>query len=40
LQQFVNNLTNRPVRFQYEAFGFEGKQVGIIRIEEQVRPLY
>lgn len=41
LQQFVNNLTNRPVRFQYEAFGFEGKQVGIIRIEErQARPLY
>ena len=29
LQQFVNNLTNRPVRFGYEAFGFEGKQVGI-----------
>jgi hypothetical protein len=28
LQQFVNNLTNRPVRFGYEAFGFEGKQVG------------
>jgi len=40
LQQFVNNLTNRPVRFHYEAFGFEGKQVGIIRIEEQRRPIY
>lgn len=41
LQQFVNNLTSRPVHFQYEAFGFEGKQVGIIRIEErQARPLY
>ena len=40
LQQFVNNLTNRPVRFHYEAFGFEGKQVGILRIEEQARPLY
>lgn len=40
LQQFVNNLTNRPVRFHYEAFGFEGKQVGVIRIEEQARPLY
>jgi predicted HTH transcriptional regulator len=26
LQQFVNNLTNQPVRFHYEAFGFEGKQ--------------
>lgn len=40
LQQFVNNLTNRPVRFHYEAFGFEGKQVGIIRIEEHTRPIY
>lgn len=40
LQQFVNSLTNQPVRFHYEAFGFEGKQVGIVRIEEQVRPVY
>ncbi len=40
VQQFVNNLTNRPLRFHYEAFGFEGKQVGIIRIEEQQRPIY
>src|SRR5437764_9294446 len=40
VQQFVNNLTNRPVRFHYEAFGFEGKQVGIIRIDEQTRPIY
>ena len=41
LQQFVNNLTNRPVRFHYEAFGFEGKQVGVVCIEErQARPLY
>ncbi len=40
LQQFVSNLTNRPVRFAYEAFGFEGKQVGVIRIEEQARPIY
>ncbi len=41
VQQFVNNLTNRPVRFRYEAFGFEGMQVGIIIIEEhQPRPLF
>jgi hypothetical protein len=40
LQQFVNNLTNRPVRFGYEAFGFEGKQVGIILVEQQPRPFY
>lgn len=39
LQQFVNNLTNRPVRFHYEAFGYEGKQVGVIRIEQQPRPI-
>jgi hypothetical protein len=40
LQQFVNNLTNRPVRFGCEAFGFEGKQVGTIRVEQQPRPFY
>ncbi len=41
LQQFVNNQTNRPIRFQYEAFGHDGLQVGIIRIDEQqVRPIY
>lgn len=40
LQQFVKSLTNKPIRFHYEAFGFEGKQVGIIRIDEQARPIY
>src|SRR5688572_26511814 len=40
LQQFINNITNQPVRFHYEAFGFEGKQVGIISIDEQTRPIY
>lgn len=40
LQQFVNNLTNQPVRFHYEAFGFEGKQFGVIIIGEQIRPVY
>jgi len=40
IQQFVNNLTNQPIRFHYAAFGFEGKQVGIIMIEEQIRPIY
>lgn len=40
LQQFVNSLTNRPVQFHYEAFGVEGKQVGIITIPVQERPLY
>lgn len=36
----MNNLTNRPLLFHYEAFGIEGKQVGIIRVEQQVRPVY
>lgn len=40
LQQFVNNLTNRPIRFHYEAVGFEGKQIGVIQIDEQPRPIY
>lgn len=41
VQQFVNNLVNRPVLFHYEAFSFEEKQVGIFQIEErQARPLY
>ncbi|MDZ4859299.1 MAG: ATP-binding protein [Candidatus Hydrogenedentes bacterium] len=40
LQQFVYNLTNRPIHFHYEAFCFEGKQVGVISIEVQERPIY
>lgn len=40
LQQFVSNLTNRPVRFHYEAYMIDGKQVGIIRVETQSRPIY
>ena len=40
VQQFVNSLTNLPMHFQYEAFGFEDKQVGIIRVELQARPIY
>lgn len=40
LQQFVNSKTNRPVTFSYRAFPFEGKQVGIITIPQQDRPIY
>jgi len=40
LQQFVNSLTNRPVQFGYEACECEGKQVGIIRIVVQKRPVF
>ena len=36
----MNNLTNQPVRFQYEAFVFEGQHVGIISIDKQTRPIY
>jgi hypothetical protein len=34
----VNLKTNRPLTFSYEAFEFEGKQVGIITIPKQKRP--
>ncbi len=41
LQQFVNNLTNRPVRFGYETCEIEGKKVGVIKIElQQRRPIF
>lgn len=40
LQQFVNCRTNRPIHFSYEALGIASKQVGIIRIEQQTRPIY
>ncbi len=38
VQQFVNNLVNTPVRFQYQAFTYEGKNVGIIVIDEMQHP--
>lgn len=40
LQQFVNSKTNRLLTFSYRAFGFEGKQIGIITIPQQERPYY
>jgi hypothetical protein len=40
LQQFINNLTNRPVRFGYEVCSIDGKQIGVIRIEQQDGPIY
>jgi predicted HTH transcriptional regulator len=40
LQQFLLHLTNRPVRFQYQTFGYDGRQVGVIRIETSERPIY
>lgn len=40
LQQFVNSKANRTVTFSYAAFPFEGKQVGIITIPKQERPVF
>jgi hypothetical protein len=41
LQQFVNSLVNTPVHFQYRAFSYEGKQVGVFVLDEsQQRPVY
>jgi Putative DNA-binding domain len=40
LQQFVNSKTQRPIQFSYSAIEFEGKQIAIISIPEQTRPIY
>ncbi len=40
LQQFVNLKTNRPVEFSYSAREFEGKQIGILHILSQKRPIF
>ncbi|TWT95273.1 Divergent AAA domain protein [Botrimarina colliarenosi] len=40
LQQFVNNLTNKPVQFGYATVPIEGLQIGVIRVELQDRPIY
>jgi predicted HTH transcriptional regulator len=41
LQQFINSLVNTPVHFQYRAFSYQGKQIGIFVLDEgQQRPIY
>jgi hypothetical protein len=40
LQQFVNNLTTKPLEFRYETLLAEEKHVGIIAVDVQARPLY
>lgn len=40
LQQFVNKKTNRPISFSYEAVLAEGKQIGVICVANQERPVY
>jgi len=38
LQQFVAGAIDRSLQFAYEAFTYEGKNVGVIRIARQRRP--
>lgn len=38
LQQFIDSLVDRPIRFRYEAYAVDGRQVGIIKVEQQRRP--
>lgn len=40
LQQFVNQKTQRPVVFSYETIEIENKQIGIIHIPLQNRPIF
>ncbi len=40
LQQFVNSKTQRPVHFSYNASKLDGRDVGIIFIPLQERPIY
>ncbi|MHC1623503.1 MAG: AlbA family DNA-binding domain-containing protein [Candidatus Methanospirareceae archaeon] len=40
LQQFVNSKTNRPVQFSYHEHILDGKNVGILIIPLQHRPVY
>lgn len=40
LQQFVNSKTQLPVTFSYKAINYESKQIGLIHIPLQERPIY
>jgi hypothetical protein len=40
LQQFVNAKTNRPVLFSYTPTSFRSKQIGVIHIPVQDRPVF
>lgn len=40
LQQFVTSKTNRPISFSYSALVFEGKEVGVLHIPLQDRPVF
>jgi hypothetical protein len=40
LQQFVNSKTQRPATFSYETLAYQGKQIDVITIPLQERPVY
>ena len=40
LQQFVNSKTQRPLYFSYQAKSVEGKEIGVIHVPPQERPLH
>jgi hypothetical protein len=40
LQQFVSAKTNRPVEFSYTPMPFKSKQIGVIHIPVQERPIF
>ncbi len=40
LQQFVNSKTQRPIHFSYQAMTYSEKQIGVIHIPCQERPIY
>lgn len=40
LQQFVNDKTNRTIRFSYQRAALYGKTIGVIEIPIQKRPFY
>ncbi len=40
IQQFINSKTNRPISFSYNTVLFEEKQIGVVHIPLQDRPIY
>ena len=40
LHQFVNSKTNRPAEFNYIPFRFDDKEIGVLSIPLQIRPVY
>ncbi|MDQ7780258.1 MAG: ATP-binding protein [Planctomycetota bacterium] len=40
LHEFLNSLTQQPLHFSYHAVSFEGKDLGVIHIPPQDRPIF